>query len=328
MATNRAYLPFAATALLSLVRATSECRVHAHVLHDGDLTEDDEHRLRAMIHEAGGEFTLHPLDLAWLTEFPSKGAGEGDRISWGRLALPELLTDVDRVIYLDADILVCKSIGPLMALDLKGAPAAAVRNVVQPPLHQYVRDLGIEGPRDYFNAGVLVLDLARMREEEIVGQVRRYVAHKGGQLYWFDQDALNVILANRWHVLHPRWNTQNSFWTWSSWAADAFGPVELDEAKQQPSILHFEGPPVYKPWHFLCQHPFTAQYRTTFTATPWGQTPLIGRTIAARLIAHLPREKQLPAYASLTSAREYPGRIVKRARARAWALRHRRRADR
>jgi lipopolysaccharide biosynthesis glycosyltransferase len=296
-ATDRNYLPYAVTMLLSLYEATQDGAVQTYVLHDGSLSDEDQAALvRSLPPAAAASVHFPELDRKWLSQFPSKGPAAGDRISWARLALPAMLPDVSRLLYLDADTFVCESVAPLFSLDLEGNIVGAVRNVIQPAMHGHVASLGIHDPHTYFNAGVLLIDMDQMRERDVVAQICSYVATDGPRLYWYDQDALNVLLADRWTALHPRWNTQNSYWTWSHWAQDVFGSVDLMAAKQSPAILHFEGPDPYKPWHVLSQHPFTDEYRGMLAQTPWAQEAITGRTPSGRLLTLLPTSWQIPAY--------------------------------
>jgi lipopolysaccharide biosynthesis glycosyltransferase len=140
------------------------------------------------------------------------------------------------------------------------------------------------------------MNLAAMRAENSIGRVAEFVAKRGDELPWFDQDALNVIAQGRWLSLHPRWNTQNSFWLWRDWAREVHGADRITEATQDPAILHFEGPSVCKPWHYLSRHPFRQRYLEELSETPWNGQPLMERTISNRVISHLPARAQLPAY--------------------------------
>ena len=88
----------------------------------------------------------------------------------------------------------------------------------------------------------------------------------------------------------------NSFWMWGDLAAAVFGDEALAEARSRPAILHFEGPSLCKPWHYLCDHPWRSAYRSTLAGTPWADTPLADRTLVTRLIGRLPASHRADAY--------------------------------
>src|ERR1700722_8759355 len=309
VATDHNYLPWCATAVRSCVRATRPRQVSVHVLHEREsLTTEDRMALEGVATAEGGAIAFHCLDAAKLAALPSKGPELGDRISWGRLLLPDLLPSVARIVYLDSDTLVRESLSELWDTPLGENPVAAVANVIEPIMRPYVLSLGLDSHADYFNAGVLVMNLDQMRAESTLDLVTRYVHARTHEFVWFDQDALNVTFAGRWSRLHPRWNAMNSFWTWTQWAIETHGAQNIHEAMAQPGILHFEGPEICKPWHYLSEHPFRKVYGRELASTPWRSSAPVGRSTSTRLIHLLPRRVRVPAYLRMKQARNTPRR--------------------
>ena len=301
--TDRAYLPWCATTVLSCVRASGGARPTIHVLHAPDVDDDDRRRLAASVAGAGGVVEFHPVDEDAVASLPTKGTAFGGRICWLRVLLPDVLPDLARVVYLDADTFAVGGIEELWTLPLGDAPVAAVSNVTEPAMRAHVASVGAGERGAYFNAGVLVVNLARWRAEGATEALLDFVARREGGLPWFDQDAMNAVFARRWMPLHPRWNAMNSLWIWPEHAAGVFGEETVEEARTHPRLLHFEGPTIVKPWHYLCDHPWRNSYRSTLAQTPWAGVPLEERTLATRVIARLPRGRRIPAYRRLHNAR-------------------------
>jgi lipopolysaccharide biosynthesis glycosyltransferase len=285
------------------LRATPEDGLHFHVLHEGTITSDIQMQMRRLLETHGGRVDFDLIDDQLLGVLPTKGASLGGRISWARVLLPELLPEVERVIYVDADVLCVDSLSALWREDLGDAVLGAVRNVIEPGMHPHVAALGIADPRCYFNAGVLLVDLEAMRGQHSWERTRDFVAGAGQPLTWYDQDALNVVFAEQWKPLEPRWNAQNSFWVWSQWAADVLGLDALSDAVRYPAIVHFEGPAIGKPWHYLNPHPYRNHYLAILADTPWAGEPFVDRTMATRLIRQLPSNRRIPAYLKLEEYR-------------------------
>jgi lipopolysaccharide biosynthesis glycosyltransferase len=181
------------------------------VLHDG-LSPAQEQLYKAA---AGSHATLHlVLTPTEITALPSMS----DYITsatFGRLALPNVLPlDVDRVLYLDADLLVVGDLSPLCTYHLDGAAMAAVREPSDPYFWsrnglEHVFTLDVNPWTPYFNAGVLVMDLPLFRELEVHRRCLEYVAeHRPARM---DQDALNIVLRNRIAELPTVWNVENYF---------------------------------------------------------------------------------------------------------------------
>jgi lipopolysaccharide biosynthesis glycosyltransferase len=276
------------------------------VIHDGTLSEEDCGRLAETATSSHSSVRFHAVtsnDLVGLPATPLFGS-----IVWVRFLLPDLLPDRSRVIYLDSDTLVMSDLQGLWDTSLDPHPLAAVANVVEPGVRPHVEDLGVQFPGGYFNSGVLLMDLDRMRAEQSSEQLLKAAADLRESLIWPDQDALNLVFSSRWLPLHPRWNTQNSFWGWRHWAVEIFGEALLEEAISHPAIRHFEGPGISKPWHYLCPYPGREQHRAVLAETPWGDIPLEDRTAATWFVRLFRGEMRHRAYARLLQARRRIGR--------------------
>jgi lipopolysaccharide biosynthesis glycosyltransferase len=83
------------------------------------------------------------------------------------------------------------------------------------------------------------------------------VVEKQGALRYWDQDAINSVIAGRWTALPPAWNQQHYFQEIEP-ASLGYEPEAWQRALEQPSIVHFTGGS--KPWHAKNQHPFRARY--------------------------------------------------------------------
>ena len=306
-ASSLEYLPWCATMIRSVLDHHAPA-LHVHYLDGIGLPANERARLESMVRDAGAQITVHEIGAERLAGLPPHERF-GGLVVWLRLLLPELLPDLERVLYVDADAFAADSLQSLWDSDLGGAPLGAVGNVVEPEMWPHLTGLGIADPRDVLNSGVLLMDLRALRAEDALGQVRAAVRRQGDRMTWADQDALNVVFDGRWHHLHPRWNAQNSLWTWSTWAADVFGADVVAEARARPAIVHFEGPHVRKPWHFLCQHPARGAYRDARARTPWGPAALEDRTLLTRAISRLPEQRQVPTYIRLLRLRRRRRRL-------------------
>lgn len=304
LATDGAYVPWVATAMRSALDHHPAEEVSFDLLHDRGADIDS---LRSFVEESGGTLAFHEVPTARVADLPA--VERFGRIVWARFLLPELLPSLERVLYIDADTFVVGSLGVLWNTSFDGSSLGAVANVVEPAMRPHVRSLGCTYPGGFFNSGVLLMNLDAMRRDDTWNSLRTLLAQRGADLVWPDQDALNILFAGRWKALHPRWNAMNSLWTWSPWAQEVFGETALREAKTDPAILHFEGPILNKPWHYLSPHPAADAYRATLARTPWATTPLLDRTIGTRIIALAPKKRWPAAYVNLLRLRRRVGRL-------------------
>src|SRR5262245_10821417 len=125
-----------------------------------------------------------------------------------RLLIPELLPDsVDRVIYLDSDLVVEKDLSELWKSDMAERSTLAVRDYLYP----YVSCVNWAGDSytarraapdaPYCNTGVLVMDLEQWRTRKIAAHALAYMQQFPRFVRWADQDGINVVLNGDWGVL-------------------------------------------------------------------------------------------------------------------------------
>lgn len=260
-----AYDAHSAVMLRSLATSAGGAALHVHYLHGGDLAPRSRRRISAMLEGLGCAVTFHAIAPEETRDLPV--VGEFTAAMWYRILLPELLPGVDRILYLDVDTLVLEPVTPLWELDLDGSYLAAVDNVLLTHHRHRPAAIGLDPTTAYFNSGVLLMNLALMRQDGCTARLRERAIRDAAKLEWPDQDVLNLVLGERRVALHPRWNCMNSLWARE--AVDVFAPVELEEARARPALRHFEGPGANKPWHAACRVPHADVYFEHRRRSPW-----------------------------------------------------------
>ena len=176
-----------------------------------------------------------------------------------RLKLPSLLKDVDRVVYLDCDLVVLKDITPLYDTDLLGLPLAACLDFWLtggppfPPIagwgvrewHKFLSEVvRIDDHKAYFNAGVLVMDLERLRNTSLIQSADEFLEQTNYRTVYLDQDALNHAANGAFVRLDSRWNFFGNRRKSDSDNADR--QISTSRSHSDPWIIHYAGP--NKPW--------------------------------------------------------------------------------
>ena len=229
---------------------------------------------------AGGRLRLHRGQLAALTPVALPEPKPWPREIYGRLFAPRLLA-ADRLLYLDVDIVIDGPLDELFALDMRGAPLAAVYDAsVEAALERAGEKCFGQGRPPgarYFNSGALLVDRARWLERDMAAAALAYIGARRGAGY-VDQDFLNHLFPD-WLPLSPRWNCLISY-------------LELGLAEAiAPRVVHVTG--FVKPWHreFAMQYPgYAEKYRAMARA-------------AAVDLAALPASELRPRYRGFKRAR-------------------------
>jgi FkbM family methyltransferase len=269
------FAPDCAVMLRSLLSANAQERFVVHFVYGETLAEPDRERLGNIVTSFGSRWAPVGVDDRLSSQFPFMER-YGGVTAWFRLLLPRLLEDVRRVLYLDADTMIVRPVGELWQADLGGSCLAAVTQpLLRADRERVVRDLGLPHPRCFFNSGVMLLDLERLRETGLMAEVERYARDRLVPMPWADQEPLNAVLWSERVALHPRWNAMNPCFElpprYLPWPAE-----ECAEAVRDPAIVHFIGP--YKPTHYRLRHPFKATYFEHLHALGWAVPAEQGRT--------------------------------------------------
>lgn len=283
---NAAYMPYAAAMLHSLLVQKHAEQICVHFMCDDALPAAERDDLQNMVDRLGGIFRAHEIDTQRLSGL--RFTRRHGREIWYRILLPELLPELPRVLYLDADTLVLRPIEELWHEELGDKIAGAIHNPMYPwGDASSLEEMEIAKPSDYFNSGVLLMDLDGWRAQNITGQLRRYVRQNPEKCTWPDQNALNAVLGRGLcKPLSPVWNAQNVYF--DSKPADLpLARSALWEVRNRPRIVHFIAP--YKPLDYLCKHPYRQEFFKHLAATPWAGARLHGKTLINRLLRLLPQ---------------------------------------
>lgn len=237
------YAMAAAVALRSAVTKTRG-RITVYII-DCGLGKEEKDKIQASVPKTGSTsimFITPPKDSL----FVDTGA------AWAKVDMIHLLP-VEKVLYLDSDVLVRGDLNELWNTDLSGRAIGAVPDVGYP--------MGHKGEKiAYFNSGVLLMDLSVMRK--ISPSDIRSSAEQMKDEKFKDQDLLNALFAGQWLPLTLNWNAQG-LGTYAKIPSVDRESLQLEEMGNA-DIVHFTGPvdpslaDILNPW----VQPYTAK--------PWG----------------------------------------------------------
>lgn len=279
-------IPLAVTILSALENLASGRKLRVYVL-DGGLSDASKQRLLNSWPRSRCQITWVDVDAAALAMAPI--SGHANRVNYYRVLTPMLLPpSVRRVIYLDADLLICRDLMDLWQSDLQNHLCLAVQDCAAPCLDATValanhdlcgrhlgavtpvanyRQLGLDPCAAYFNSGVLMFDLAAWREADLPRRLLACLDQNKEHVRWWDQYALNVVLAGRWGHLDSRWNQQSHIFAYPTWSQSPYDRVDFDTLRDDPYIVHFTTR--YKPWLASCLHPRRKDFFACVDRTDW-----------------------------------------------------------
>ncbi len=248
------YCSWLGITMQSIIEHT-KAKVEFHIMHDDTLTLENKRRLIHIASKAGHKTQFHRIDESC---FSSQNSQMGIYTIGAlfRILLPEVCSDLSRIIYLDSDLLVNCDIKDLWDTDIRDYCLAAVPDddIVTGKVWAAPVAKGQMKREGYFNSGVIYMNLEKIRRmgnmrEEVV----RYI-EENTDTNLPDQDALNVIYQNETLLLEEKWNRFAKY-------------VSRDkEKKLAECIYHYVGT-------VCCLYNETAMdvlYMQTANRTPWG----------------------------------------------------------
>lgn len=271
-------LPMAVTLSSALRHVPSEQSVDIVAL-DSGMSVANQARISAVVEEA------HPhAELTWVQ--PDITSIEGIHLeemdprfnasTFYRFLIPNVLPDTcHRVLYLDSDVVVERNLQSLWRTPFNGNAAMAVpERIVSCPvagIAEWER-LGLDPDARFFNAGILLINLAAWRADNIHGQAIEYLLDSSNRFrYAGDQEALNAVLAGRWGALDLRWNVTHLLYSEDEKPRmEAMLQTDLDPVAQEPFLIHYTSDA--KPWGPFCDHPLEDRFHHYLHRSGWFST--------------------------------------------------------
>lgn len=244
---NEKYIPYAYVMLTSLFENNQGEHIYVYILYGekedkilhifNDLAEKYSQNLFYLKVDCTAFADKLPHNEEWTVEI------------YYRLALPEILPDeTDRILYLDVDTIVMKNLNELYSMDLHGKSLGACKDMgvyygtgsLSPKQAELFDVIMGDGKHSYFNSGVLIMDIAKMRRE---GKNTAFFVKVGEAIadhIYSDQDILNYVYYD--DVVYADAEKYNIFARMSYNMGHDYQWV-----KEHGTIIHFVG---RKPWQY------------------------------------------------------------------------------
>lgn len=236
--------------LYSLIDSNSMNEVRVYVI-SSDVLEVSKESLSEIIKKIEN-FSIEFIDVFDKNLLSLEAGGHISSATFIRFSIPELLNSIDKVLYLDADLIIKDDLVKFWDVDLEDSYVCAVDN----PLFGRYESLFMDDDWGYFNAGVMIMNLPLWRKDNIKEQALEFLSGHKDVAIMFDQDALNSVMHGKWIKADIRWNLQTVFLRKKRDLILDF--KELNDSISNPGIIHYSTSS--KPWQLLDPHPLRYCY--------------------------------------------------------------------
>lgn len=244
---------------------------------DNNISAENREKLNGISEKFGRRITYIPFG-EYKDKLVLNNQHELPISSYARLFVSEMLPEnVDRVLYLDCDTVVCDSLKPLFEMDMQNKAIGGVEDVAS-CLFQSETDS--TEPYRYICAGVLLINLKKWRQINALQKMLDYLNDRNGVVRHHDQTILNGIFGNDCCHLHPRYNAmtptfimsysnlKSYFKLWDKY----YSQQEVRESIRNPAIIHFTSANLGRPWE-NSKHPKAKIYQNYWKNSPWKDAP-------------------------------------------------------
>jgi len=259
---NRYAIPLAVM-LRSLAEHLAIGRMATVWVLDGGISRRNKRKIIKSLPLRNIEIHWAEVDTTLLADMPV--SGHVSLATYYRMLLGSTLPkSIEKVIYLDVDIIVLSDISELWRVPMNGYVVCAV-----PEPHRQACDMldpgimkgvGLAPSSAYFNAGVMMIDLVKWRRANLLERACGFVRLYGNLLRSWDQDILNCLLIKEWGALEEKWNRHVD-------QLSKMDERDWDDCRRVGGCIHFASG--IKPWTWWASHPAKGVYFGWVDRTAW-----------------------------------------------------------
>lgn len=272
--TDNNYAPYCGVMLTSLLENNRQYHIDIYIL-TSDISSINRRRFEILEDCYDCSIIFLTPDKELLKNCPIKDGDHVSMATYYRIICDSLLpASVEKILYLDCDIIVNTDILELYHMDMGGSVVAACIDSYN-TVHR--QRLGLEDR--YFCAGVMLFDLYKFREGDFGQKCLDAINENPDKFLYHDQDAFNLVLNKHVAFISPKWNMMSAFLRRdkSDMHMSETFKAEIEQTLLTESdklIVHYEYLP--KPWQkwVMMPHPFTKLWYHYRSISPWPDAPI------------------------------------------------------
>lgn len=248
---------------------------------DNNISEKNKEKFRKMCSDFGRSLTFIPIADIEKLAGTKIDIGRWNISTFGRLFEASLLPDsVEKVIHIDCDTMVMSSLEDLWNRDMEGKIVAGSLECIG---DSYKTEIGLSKDDTYINAGNIMLNLKKIREDNTEELFRNYIKNHS-HLSFVDQAVLNACVKSDEKLVVPLDYNAYSIIYYIKYknlkkvkrVTTFYSEEEVEKAVKKPAIVHFttcfmDGS---RPWIENNVHPLLSTYLDYKSKSPWTDTPI------------------------------------------------------
>lgn len=253
------YIKYMATTMLSILKNSNDNEnITFHLLiSDSDLYDNEKQKILELKKIKDFQIKFYSPDLNKCQKFMEKSINKKWPLSaFYRLQIPYLIKDVDKLLYLDGDMIVNTNLSKLFDIDIKDNLAIVTNSLPDFALTEAKRKLNFNESDTYFCSGFMLLNNYILRRDNYEAKFIDAL-NNVDELYIADEDIFNIVFKNKVKYIENEWAYIVTKYFYNS-------PMPLDKIK----IIHYGGHDV-KPWKENFNGFYFIEWWKYFAQTEW-----------------------------------------------------------
>lgn len=263
--------------LMHSISINNQENVCYYLMINESFSNENKNTLQQIANQYGNQISFHAItdDLIKVLPFGKDNMPRHVSIAtYYRLFVAQVLPKgVNKVIYMDGDMIVRGSLDELWNTDLKNYAIAAVHDMDE---QKHIASDRLPYPMEtgYFNAGMQLINVDYWRKHDCLSVFMSFLKEHADKIVYHDQDVLNSCLYDKKKWVPLTYNFQNGF-LYNCEHKDYLAELqdEIDETKYNPVVIHYST--YRKPWHINCFHPYSPAWRFYKKKSQWKNLKLV-----------------------------------------------------
>ena len=217
-----------------------------------NLSNKNINKIKKIVEKHKESVIFRQIKLSDFENLPIEPYSHYTYENYFRINIPHIFPDIDKMLYLDSDIVVNSDISELFNTDISSSYLACVYEKYQNSLRiieglkSIDTEYEVEKSYKYYNSGILLINCNKWREDQISSKLFDFAELNSSLIYLPDQDTINYVINKNIIYLDYAWNVQ-------------FNLESLDDFNENDiKIIHFVGP--IKPWKTFSLNMYTLYF--------------------------------------------------------------------
>ncbi|MBS4429999.1 lipopolysaccharide 3-alpha-galactosyltransferase [Pectobacterium punjabense] len=278
--TDEKFIYGCAIAIASTLLKNQDHCLSFHVFTD-KISDSDKAKFQEMAKQYNTTINIYIVDCSWLKTLPETKLWS--YAIYFRFIIADYFHGVlDKVLYLDADIICNGSLQELIELDVSNHISAAVLDGDRHWWSERAQKFNHpELSNGYFNSGVLLIEVNNWHQAAVTENSMRFLTDPKMKkiITHPDQDVLNILLAGKFCHLENKYNTQFSINYELKYSHGESAPTPISS---ETIFIHYIGPT--KPWHkWAANYSCTKYFLKAKEHSPWKNESLLDAVTASNM---------------------------------------------